>query len=134
MQTTSRKQSKADGPKSPEPAFKPNLLLVFGLLSIVCGAVAVARVFYLILTVGGNNLSNDYLDVVPAIDRAFSGQISASNFLSSLKVGQHFVALPVLFHLAAAYLFDWNARAELLIGVGLNAIKNFLIFVILIIL
>ncbi len=128
MQTTSRKQSKADGPKSPEPAFKPNLLLVFGLLSIVCGAVAVARVVYLILTVGGNNLSNDYLDVVPAIDRAFSGQISASNFLSSLKVGQHFVALPVLFHLAAAYLFDWNARAELLIGVGLNAIKSFLIF------
>ncbi len=101
---------------------------IVGVVSIVFGLVAVARVCQIILTVGGNNISNDYLDVVPFMNRAFSGQIDSSNFLTSFKVGQHVVALPIAFHLLSAYLFDWNARAELLIGVGINLVKSLLLW------
>ncbi|MBA3994411.1 MAG: hypothetical protein C0469_12855 [Cyanobacteria bacterium DS2.3.42] len=104
------------------------LAQILGLASIVFGLVAVARVCHIILTVGGNNISNDYLDVVPFINLAFSGQIDTSNILNNFKVGQHIVALPIAFHLLSAYLFDWNARAELLIGVGLNLIKALLLW------
>ena len=106
----------------------PYVVMLVGVACSAFGFVALARVCQIIITVGGNNISNDYLDVIPAINRAFGGQISASNFLTSLKVGQHFVALPVVFHLLAAYLFDWNARAELFIGVGLNIIKSLLLW------
>lgn len=106
---------------------RPSLAQVLGAVSIVFGLVAVARVCQIILTVGGNNISNDYLDVVPFMNRAFSGQVDSSNFFTSFKVGQHIVALPIAFHLLSAYLFDWNARAELLIGVGINLIKSLLL-------
>lgn len=111
----------------PKRSLKPNFLLFLGLIVFGCGMWAVVRDVQIILDVGGNNISNDYLDVVPAINRAFGGQMSATNLLSGLKVGQHLVALPVVFHLLAAYLFDWNARAELLVGVGLNLIRSLLI-------
>jgi len=127
MQTTQKQHSKAESLNEPKRPFKPNLLLLLGLFSFCCGAMSVVRIVQIILNVGGNNISNDYLDVVPAISRAFSGQMSAFNLLSDLKVGQHFVALPVVFHLLAAYLFDWNARAELIIGVVLNLVKSLLI-------
>ena len=106
MQTTQKQHSKAESLNEPKRPFKPNLLLLLGLFSFCCGAMSVVRIVQIILNVGGNNISNDYLDVVPAISRAFSGQMSAFNLLSDLKVGQHFVALPVVFHLLAAYLFD----------------------------
>lgn len=101
---------------------------ILGWASIVFGLIAVARVCHIILTVGGNNISNDYLDVVPVVNRIFSGQIDTSNILNNFKVGQHVVALPIAFHLLSAYLFDWNARAELLIGVGINLIKALLLW------
>lgn len=128
MQTTSLQEPNAETLNPPRRGVKPNFVLLLGVLSLLCGVVAVVRVCQIILTVGGNNISNDYLDVVPAINRAIGGQISASNFLTSFKVGQHFVALPVVFHLIAAYLFDWNARAELFMGVGLNIVKTVLLW------
>lgn len=107
---------------------RPILAPVLGVLSIVFGLIAVARVCHIISTVGGNNISNDYLDVVPFMNRALSGQIDSSNFFGNFKVGQHIVALPIAFHLLSAYLFDWNARAELLIGVGINLVKSLLLW------
>lgn len=130
MQATSHQRSKADTSNDsgiPRRSFGRNFVLLLGVIALVCGIFAVARVCLIILTVGGNNISNDYLDVVPAINFAFSGKLDGSNFLSALKVGQHFVAVPMAFHLLSAYLFDWNARAELLIGVGLNVIRSLLI-------
>ncbi len=107
---------------------RPNLSLWLGIVAITFGIVALVRVCHIILTVGGNNISNDYLDVTPFINRAFSGQINLSNLFSSLKVGQHIVALPIAFHFLSAYLFDWNARAELLIGVGINLVRSLLLW------
>ena len=101
---------------------------VLGAVSIIFGLIAVIRVCHIILTVGGNNISNDYIGVTPFIDKAFSGQIDLANLLSNLKVGQHIVAMPIAFHFLAAYLFDWNARAELIIGVVFNLIKTALIW------
>ncbi|PZM78078.1 MAG: hypothetical protein DKT66_27800 [Candidatus Melainabacteria bacterium] len=112
----------------PRRSFGRHFVLSLGVIALGCGILAVARVCHVILTVGGNNISNDYLDVVPAINFAFSGKLDGSNFLSALKVGQHFVALPMAFHLLSAYFFDWNARAELLIGVGLNLVRSLLLF------
>ncbi len=107
---------------------RPSLARILGVLSICFGLIAVVRVCHIILTVGGNNISNDYIGVTPFIDKAFSGQIDPSNLLSNLKIGQHIVALPIAFHFLSAYLFDWNARAELLIGVALNFLKAALIW------
>jgi hypothetical protein len=101
---------------------------VLGAISIAFGLIAVVRVCHLILTVGGNNISNDYIGVTPFIDKAFSGQINLSNIFSNLNVGQHVVAVPIAFHYLSAALFDWNARAELLVGVALNFIRAVLIW------
>lgn len=106
-------------------------LRLIGIVAIIGGIVAVARVCQIILDVGGNNISNDYLDVVPFIDRALSGQVqfnSLAGIADNFKVGQHLVAMPMLFHFLSAYLFDWNARAELFVGVGINLIKAILIW------
>lgn len=116
--------------KSRQATFRrpPYVAMLLGVACVTFGCIALARVCQIILTVGGNNISNDYLDVAPFINRVFSGQISAANLLGNLKVGQHFVALPVAFHLLSAYLFDWSARAELLVGVGINLLKAILIW------
>jgi len=103
----------------------------FGLLLVVGGFFAVYRVCQIIWEVGGNNISNDYLDVVPFIDRALRGDVQFDSIVSvvdSLRVGQHLVALPMLFHFLSASLFDWNARAELLFGVAINLVKAFLLW------
>lgn len=107
------------------------ILRTLGILAVIAGIVAVARVCQIIQDVGGNNISNDYLDVVPFIDRALSGQVqfgSITDIADNFKVGQHLVAMPMLFHFLSAYFFDWNARAELFVGVGINLIKTFLIW------
>lgn len=128
MQTKSGKSDKAESAQTQLPRPKLNIGLLLGLLSISFGLFAVVRVVWLILNVGGNNISNDYLGVVPFINFAFSGQHDVSSFLKNVMVGQHIVVLPILFHTLSAVLFDWNARAELLIGVGLNLIKALLIW------
>lgn len=99
----------------------------FSLFVLYLGLWAVIRICWLIWSVGGNNLSNDYVAVVPLIDRCLLGEINFAELFSKAQVGQHFVVLPTVFHLLSAYFFDWNARAELFLGVFVNLFRSFII-------
>ncbi|HEY9786682.1 MAG TPA: hypothetical protein V6D17_14870 [Candidatus Obscuribacterales bacterium] len=102
-------------------------LALISVLALFIGSYCVFRVCQLILDVGGNNLSNDYVSFVRLVDLVLSGTYDWRNYLADSFVGQHFLAVPILFHILVARLFEWNARAELLVGVGINMVRAVLI-------
>lgn len=104
-----------------------DLSKAFSLFVFSLGIWSVLRVCWLIWSVGGDNISNDYIGVVPVIDESFKGNFNFATLLNDARVGQHFVILPIVFHWVSAHFFDWNARSELFLGVVVNLIRSLLI-------
>ncbi|MBI4534498.1 MAG: hypothetical protein HY711_11190 [Candidatus Melainabacteria bacterium] len=85
----------------------------------------VINIVTIIATTGADCLSNDYLAYVGLIDQIFNGSYSWLNYFQDTFYRTHSVAIPVLVHLADAWLFHWNVYAELYLGVLLALLRLF---------
>jgi hypothetical protein len=103
-------------------------------LPVVCtvffilGLVPVVRACYIAATVGGSVQSNDYAFFLPLLDKVLSGVYDWRNYASDTFYNHHFLALPILFHLAIAKLFHWDNRVELYAGLLLAAVRTGFLF------
>lgn len=96
------------------------------LFLLVCFVPLVAYC-HIIYSVGGNNVSNDYLNIVPFIDRVLSGNYDWRNLLVDTFNAQHWSTSAVLLHLAVAKFFSWDARLELYLGLALSFVRVILL-------
>lgn len=96
-------------------------------VSVILGLFCLYRVCSIIVNVGGNNISNDYAAFMRVVDEIMSGSYDFRRYASDTFVGQHWLALPVAFHVVSAKLFEWNARAELLMGASINVVRALLV-------
>jgi hypothetical protein len=87
---------------------------------VLAALVPPLRIVYLVLTVGENNLSNDYVGWVPLVSAVLKGSYDWTGFFNdTLAAGVHPMAIPVLIHVAVARVAHWNMSVELSIGLAL---------------
>lgn len=116
-----------DGSENKKQRLTRIAFLSASVLSVLAGLYCVLRLWDLILNVGGNNISNDYVAFIQVIDRVLTGDYNWTRFIKETVAGTHCVAIPVLFHIFVARFLEWNARSELIIGLGVNLVRALLV-------
>jgi len=100
-------------------------LLLAAIFALSLGATQTVRVFQAAFLSGGNNLSTDYIAMVPVVDRILSG--NWSNFLHDSCVGSHYMPLSLLAYAANAALFHWDVRIDIGFGLLLALARTWLL-------
>ncbi|MBK8619802.1 MAG: hypothetical protein IPN96_22530 [Anaerolineales bacterium] len=77
---------------------------------------------------GENNLSNDYILVVPVIAKALEGQLGFWEFINESWVRAHFFPVTMVIHIISAYFFHWNTYLDMYFGVALMLLRLLLLW------
>ncbi|MBX9668201.1 MAG: hypothetical protein K2X93_11305 [Candidatus Obscuribacterales bacterium] len=95
--------------------------------TFVFGSIPFFFISWLILSTGANTICVDYAAFLHIVDKVLSGQYQWFSIFSDSFIRTHMVLLPVLVHIAVAYITNWNVTAELFIGMSLHLLRAFLI-------
>lgn len=100
-------------------------LSLAAILALSLGVTQAVRVFQAAFLEGGNNLSTDYIAMVPIVDRILAG--NWANFLHDSCVGSHYMPLSLLAYAANAALFHWDVRMDIGFGLLLALARTWLL-------
>lgn len=106
---------------------KPYLRLGVAGAASLLASVPLARIIYIVFSVGTNNPSNDDISIVRFLGRYWAGNYQWGNFARDTFDGGHAIMLPTLVYTANSHLTGLDIRPLLIFGIFLAAAKLLLI-------
>lgn len=94
---------------------------------VVIAAALVTRIALVILTSGGNCLTNDYQYFLPSVVGILFANSDLSSIFKHCFTNAHFMLLPCLGFCLNASLFEWNVRIDAIVGLVLAVIRCFVL-------
>ncbi len=107
--------------------FLSGLFKSCAIATFVLGSIPFFFISWLIVSTGANTICVDYAAFLHIVDKVLSGQYQWFSIFSDSFIRTHMVLLPVLVHIAIAYMTNWNVTTELFVGMGFHLLRAFLI-------